>query len=395
MEATSGANLNIYGIDSYSARSGNMPSGNAALNGVDFFRAILSRLPFSVVVADCQDRVIFTSDNAKRIWGNSSSAGPGESLRQFFGPDFATFLDDIHYKLDNGNCWQGEILLNRDGHASAIIEISAFRLDEDAGVGKSHVNVFICHDTTVRRQDERQTSIREKTSTRSEMAAEISHELNNYLSIVFGNLELLNMEIDKGKTDNLRPRLKSMKDGITRIAKFVESLADVTGPEPMPERIDLRSLLESEILILKSQPRFGGIEFIGNWEENVPPIEADRGRLQQALYSIFCNASDALADISGAKRITVAATYQAETVRLAISDNGRGMSEDDYQRVFRQFFTTKGTGHGFGLLAVKGAIKSQGGRVSATPGPDGGACFIIEFPTKTATPKPVTSPVAV
>jgi signal transduction histidine kinase len=395
MKATSGANLNIYGIGSYGARSGKAPSGKAAFDAVDFFRTILSRLPFSVVVADCQDRVIFTNDNARRIWGNSLSAGSGESLKQFFAPNISIFLDDIHEKLNNGDSWQGEILLNRDGHASAIIEMCAFKLDEDAGVGKPHVNVFICHDITVRRQDERRARIREKTSTRSEMAAEISHELNNYLSIVFGNLELLNMEIDKGKTDNLRPRLKSMMDGVTRIAKFVESLADVAGPEPMSESIDLRSLLESEILFLKSQPRFGGIEFIGKWEKNVPPIEADRGRLQQALYSIFCNSLDALADISGPKRITVAVTYQAETVKLAISDNGRGMSEDDYKRVFRQFFTTKGTGHGFGLLAVKGAIKSHGGRVSATPGPDGGACFIIEFPTRTAAPKPVTSPVAV
>jgi C4-dicarboxylate-specific signal transduction histidine kinase len=177
--------------------------------------------------------------------------------------------------------------------------------------------------------------------------------------------------------------VKSVREGLNRMAKFVEGLMSIARQEQHQEQLNLNKFLENEIIFLMQEPSFQGIEIIRQWDPTIPQVEVDAGRLQQAVYNIMTNARDAVA-LKTEKRITITTSLSEPDgfVRLAISDSGSGLSEDDYSKVYRQNFTTKGPGHGFGLLSVKGMIKSQGGRVAVGPGPDGGACFTLELPGK-------------
>lgn len=285
---------------------------------------------------------------------------------------------EIERGLAERGCWQGNIEIVAGDGSLKVVHFDVTRTAETG-----YLDIYIGSDITGAIRDTRIVSQEARSSTRSELAGEISHELNNFLSISMGNLELLGMSIEKGKFDSLDKRVKSVREGLNRMAKFVEGLMSIARQEQHVEQIDLNKFLENEIVFLLQEPSFQGIEIIRQLDPTIPQVEVDAGRLQQAIYNIMTNARDAVTQKSE-KRITITTSISEPDgyVRLAICDSGPGLSEDDYSKVYRQNFTTKGPGHGFGLLSVKGMIKSQGGRVAVGPGTDGGACFTLELPGK-------------
>jgi PAS domain S-box-containing protein len=353
---------------------------------------IISHLPYFVIVTNSDGIINFANKEAGRIFGRNKLDLLGAAINEIIKPFPEPLLKNtINSIVEEDKSWKGELVVPVDENSQVMIEISATKLKSRDDSLKESMIVYSGQDITESRHQQRKSNQDDRSGIRGEMAGEISHELNNYLSIVMGNLELMGMAVDKGKFDSLGSRMKGMKDGINRIVKFVEGLMSVTRPEQKSEIIDINQFVQNELFFLKSQPRFKDIDLVIESDTSIPQIEVDSSRLQHALFNIFENAREALQEASSdEKRIRVVTSFAESDnrVRLSISDNGCGMSTEDYQRVFRQFFSTKGTGHGFGLLAVKGAIKSHGGKVYASPAPEGGACFTLEFPPKESTPKP-------
>ena len=345
---------------------------------------ILAAMPCFALLTDSYGKIIYANDAACEFFKIDRSLIPQMNIGSIISPVHADSRTiEILTALQNKGRWDGELLIIRSDGEHALLEMSVTKIPAK-GTRESTI-LYAGQDATGQRCRERNACLAGKNSTRGEMAGEISHELNNYLSIIMGNLELMGMGIAKGNIDSLAPRIKSMRDGLTRVTKYVEGLMSIARPESNYETLDLRQLVENEVFYLRNNPRFQGIDFIYEWDDNVPQIDAVRCRLQQALVNIFDNSCDALETVpAGQKRITISASYIAanDTVRLSISDNGCGISDEDYPKLFRQLFTSKGHGHGFGLLTLKGSIKSQGGKISAAPVSGGGTCFTIEMPHK-------------
>jgi two-component system sensor kinase FixL len=238
-------------------------------------------------------------------------------------------------------------------------------------------------DVTEEKNIERQMILLERMATRGEMAAEIAHELNNYLSIVLGNLELLQMDLDVGKMENAPKKINSMKEGLDKMTRFTDGLMMYSRPVAKKEKFDLNVFLENELFFIRPQNRFDGVEFLCEFDKTLPPVTADKSQIQQALLNLLNNAADAMSNDSiKHKAITIRTKSLPDifSVRISVLDNGIGLTDEDLGRVFRQHFTNKESGHGFGLLAVKRVIKNHAGKVWAEKNPSGGAIFSIEFP---------------
>ncbi len=352
----------------------------------EFRDKIINNAPFFMIIADNNGKVAIMNSSAEKIFGISFSEASGKQLSEVI--NFAEKHDvpaEIDHALMAGGIWYGEIKTGRDREFPNIVEMTAINI---ASGGSDHDGpsvLFMGDDVTEKRHMQRQAFQLERMATRGEMGAEIAHELNNFLAIVSGNLELLVMDINRNRYEKVTKKTDAMKDGIGRIAKFVEGLMMVARSEAKMEIFDIHQFIDNELFFLKPQIKFKDIEFVCNWGENVPSVEIDRGQLQQVLFNLLNNSSEALSEIPpGKRRVTIATSYSRddEMIMIKIYDNGCGMSDDDYGKVFRQNFTTKKTGHGFGLLAVKRVVKSHGGRVSAEKGSDGGACFKLEFPRR-------------
>ena len=113
-----------------------------------------------------------------------------------------------------------------------------------------------------------------------------------------------------------------------------------------------------------------------------PPARVDRHKILQILINLLGNAKHAFDGTNEPdKRITISIESAGGKVRIAIADNGIGIPAENLDRIFGHGFTTRKTGHGFGLHSSALAAKEMGGTLTATSsGPGGGSTFTIELP---------------
>jgi signal transduction histidine kinase len=117
---------------------------------------------------------------------------------------------------------------------------------------------------------------------------------------------------------------------------------------------------------------------------DLPAVEGDPTQIQQVLINLVRNAFDAMRDAPPSRRVMDIATdcNGDGTIGVAVRDYGSGISETTRERLFEQFFTTKGDGLGMGLAIVRSIIEAHGGTVAAENANGGGARFYFRLPIK-------------
>ena len=119
--------------------------------------------------------------------------------------------------------------------------------------------------------------------------------------------------------------------------------------------------------------------------DDVPAVRGDRVQLQQVLLNILLNAFDSMQACGPNEReVTVRATVRDDGfVLIAVRDAGPGLSEDQIERIFQPFYTTKRDGLGMGLSICRSIIKAHGGALWVENNPDRGATFYFTLPMTT------------
>jgi signal transduction histidine kinase len=241
-----------------------------------------------------------------------------------------------------------------------------------------------------------QTIQLEKIATRGQMSAEIGHELNNYLGVVAGNLSLLQHLLKEQDYDEMGKYILAAINNLDKISKFSRDLMEFSEMESNFENYEINTLIRDTIEYVKTQKQFKDISI--GFENSARAIfaEADPSQFQQLLYNLINNAGDAIRE-KGAydnKQINIATTVDTEKNRytIAVSDNGIGMAKEHIETAFKKQFTTKKTGHGFGLLVCRRIIENHNGKLNLDSAPNKGTSMTISFPL-VLRPEPEAVPV--
>lgn len=260
-----------------------------------------------------------------------------------------------------------------------------------AHVGDTRVFIGIMHDLTDRKTTEDALARSQRLDAVGQMTGGIAHDFNNLLTIIMGNLELLEIG---GVNDN---QSKLIKDAI----EAAELGSDLTSRlmlfarkgDLKPVKADLRELCKAALAILK-RTLSTEIAIKTDFAPRSSAVMIDPIQLQSALMNLTLNARDAMGD-KGELLISVADvniddTYMAQEidvepgnyVRLSISDDGDGMTEEAQTRAFEPFFTTKSNhgGTGLGLAMVYGFVRQSGGHITLYSEPGLGTSFGLYFP---------------
>ena len=220
----------------------------------------------------------------------------------------------------------------------------------------------------------------EKIATRGQMSAEIGHELNNFLGVVAGNLQLLDVQLRKGNTGELGRYVTAMSETIEKIKIFTSNLMDLTPIASQKGVLSFGELMREVIDYLRPQKRFQGVQIRVSGTELVLPFDADTTQMQQLLFNLFNNAADAMTD-RPKKEITVRLLRSGQDrFSVVIADTGCGFPSELLAKAFSERFTTKKSGHGFGLVVCKRIIENHGGTLSVESEPDQGSTITIDFP---------------
>ncbi|MDQ3587623.1 MAG: PAS domain S-box protein [Actinomycetota bacterium] len=235
-------------------------------------------------------------------------------------------------------------------------------------------------------QLERRLRESERMDTVGRLAGGIAHDFNNLLAVILNYAALVTDELEQ---DNPRREdVEEIRRAAERAAALTEQLLLFSRQDPgRVEHVDLDAVVRDVERLLRRtlgehialQVRLAG---------DLPPIEADKGQLEQVLLNLALNARDAMPE-GGTLAIEThsdgrpdAAASSTGGVRLVVRDNGEGMPPEVASHALDPFFTTKppGQGTGLGLATVYGVVTRAGGRVDLSSQPGEGTQATIRLP---------------
>ena len=206
------------------------------------------------------------------------------------------------------------------------------------------------------------------------LAGGVAHDFNNALTVVIGNIELLNMNPNDGH--NISSCAQEVSDAARRMADLTKQLlAYARGGKYQVQEISLQQFIEQAIKEIQcSVDR--SFEVLSNLDCRESSVMADRSQLQMLFNAIFTNAIEAM---SGQGKLEISCSNQELTrqfigdhpgseygsfVCFSVKDNGCGMDEKTLERIYEPFYSTKFAGRGLGMAAAYGIVKNHGGYIS-------------------------------
>jgi two-component system NtrC family sensor kinase len=226
---------------------------------------------------------------------------------------------------------------------------------------------------------------REKLAAMGSLLASVAHELNNPLSVVMVQADLLSEEV---RENALAERIKLINQSAERCVSIVQNFLGLARRTP-PRRIhvELNAVIKEALTLLAYALRVDNVDVQLELANDLPPLWADRHQLHQVLINLITNAHQALRQISMPRRLELATRYDSVSslVTLEVADTGPGIGPEIRERIFEPFFTTKplGVGTGLGLPFCKGIIEGHGGTIRVESRVGRGAVFRIELPVET------------
>ncbi|RLB04592.1 MAG: hypothetical protein DRG83_04545 [Deltaproteobacteria bacterium] len=222
----------------------------------------------------------------------------------------------------------------------------------------------------------------ERMAAVGQLAAGISHEFNNILTVIIAHGELAKLDNTK---ESLAKAVEIAIESAKRASEIARNLLTFSRQSSHERHyINLQKCCESALSLMESSFKKANIEIKKNFPPHLPPVWASETELQQVLVNIIINAFHAMGEGGvleiGAKEID-------GEVALSISDTGCGIPRENLEKIFEPFFTTKGVwgdsdvpGSGLGLSVVHGIVSSLGGRIAVESTVNEGTCFTIFIP---------------
>ena len=216
------------------------------------------------------------------------------------------------------------------------------------------------------------------------MTSGIAHDFNNILAIITGNIDLIEIEEDKDKILKKVQIIKKTVIGSAKTIKRLQKYARTKNDELQFRAIRLNDLVREAIEIATPMWKDGShakglsVEIVDALTEDELIILGDDTDLRETIINMIFNSVDAMPQ--GGK-IHIATYAKNESIYLALSDNGTGMTEETKNRIFDPFFTTKGMDHsGLGMSMLYGTIKRHNGSIDIKTAPGEGTTFTIALP---------------
>ncbi|MGY5801088.1 sensor histidine kinase [Rhizobium sp. LEGMi12c] len=196
-----------------------------------------------------------------------------------------------------------------------------------------------------------------------QVAAGVAHEINQPVATIRAYAENAHVFLDRQQTEPVKENLSAIAALTERIGTITEELkAFARKGRTAPEPVDLRSVIEGAVVLLRS--RFAGR--LDALKIELPPtglgVVGTRIRLEQVLINLFQNALEALEGRDQPK-VEVSVHETSDEVEIVVSDNGPGIPAAILDSLFTPFNTSKEKGLGLGLVISKDIVVDYGGRI--------------------------------
>ena len=242
--------------------------------------------------------------------------------------------------------------------------------------------VLMEQDITENRKLEVEVLQSEKLIAVGQLATGIAHEINNPLTAILVNSQILLEDLPEEPKENIES-VKLIEMAAIRASQVIKNLLGLVRKDDYEfEEMDINESIQSALMMVSHEFLTHQIKVTFDREENLPLYMGSSNHLQGVWINLLINAIEAIGDKKGELKITT--HFESNTYYIEVRDSGVGISEDNLGKIFEPYFTTKrsGAGTGLGLSLVKRTIQAHGGQIMVDSSPGEGARFTVILPEK-------------
>ena len=349
-------------------------------SAVDYGIVLLEGLNEGVIAFDRHRCAVLANGASIRLLGLSGRDVIGRGAGELF--DGRSELLNILEAGFTGNLYHEPkvVMLQQEEGGMRRLGATTSYLNADSRQGV----VLVVQDVSALKRMEWGMFQEEKMSALGRLAASVAHEVRNPLGAVDIQLQLLEddlKDVEAGLRDRVYRRLNIAQMEMKRLDRIVHNFLRFSRtPRLDLQRISLNSVVQHVFDLVSPEARERDIRLNLDLLEGLPSVDGDESQLGQAVLNVTVNAFQAMAgggELSARTRMDSDGSH----VCLSISDNGCGIPDEEVDRIFEFFYTTRDEGTGLGLSIAQQIIYQHRGRIEVESESGKGAVFRVHLPT--------------
>jgi PAS domain S-box-containing protein len=354
------------------------------------FTTVIDGLDTAVHVADvATGEILFANRAFQNIFGFDTVGRDSALVTAACRPPADAYLcnpAELGGDLLPCEIFDGEIQHTLSGHWYHLHERAIRWVD-----GRT-VSVQIAADITdkkhideVNQQQQKRLEQTSRLITMGEMASSLAHELNQPLSAIANYCAgcIKRMQAGNYRFEDLLAAMQKASDQAERAGKIIRRMRDmVKKSDPKREPVSFEELLDEARAFADIEAQRTGTQIHVDLPENLPRIVVDRIMIEQVLLNLVKNGIEAMSDVPFERRRLFIQARQTDErmLEVAVRDQGHGLADEDIERIFTPFYTTKAEGMGIGLAICRSIIEFHQGRLWVEPRREGGTVFRFTVP---------------
>jgi len=350
---------------------------------------ILQHMHSGLITIDTLGRIIYYNKTAKEIFGYSAKQMKGKNFNQVLHKRMPELCEKLEQALSSEQTdSRSELYIqNHLGQKIPLGISTSILLGKNA---KKRGVIAVFQDLTEAKKIEERMWLQERLAAVGELSAGIAHEIRNPLASISGSVEVLKSELKlEGENQKLLELILKESSRLNTILK--EFLQYAKLGETSLGRVELKRIVDEVIEIVKKHPSYQEkISIRKRLDESPIYILAEENQLNQLLLNLLVNALEAMEEKGSELLITTRSSdlemvldYKKENlaeelfIPLTIIDQGKGMTEEQMEKAFLPFYSTKKNGTGLGLAIVQRISNNLNGRIECKSKLGQGTAFIL------------------
>ncbi|HSC13109.1 MAG TPA: PAS domain S-box protein [Rhodanobacteraceae bacterium] len=369
-------------------------------------RLVVEMSPTALLMVDEQGLITLVNRQAEAVLGYAREEMVGMNVetlvparyRERHGDYLAAFFAHAGKRAMGAG---RELCAQRKDGSEVPAEIALRPIQGDAGISM----LVSITDISERKRADRESALQRdelahlsRVALLAELSGSLAHELNQPLTAILSNAQaaVRFLAHSPPNLEEVRDSLINIVENDKRAGEVIRRLRAMLRKDRADHRrLDMNDVVLDVQRIIRSDLLNRNVDVVLDLGAELPPVEGDRVQLQQVLLNLVMNGTDAMADASSGRNLTLHThASDAGGVHVSVMDSGCGIPEEDIERIFFPFVTTKATGIGLGLAVCASIIHTHRGTIWATNNADRGATVHFKLPALGDTSHPSSSQAA-